>query len=193
MTSAIVLAAGSSTRMGENNKLTLPYLNSTILETVVNQIQQSKVDEIILVLGHEQEKIKELFIENQRIHFCYNSRHLSGMTTSIQTGIQSTAKDTNGYLICLSDMPFLDKNDYNKILQATTQKKEILIPFINQQKGNPVYFSKHFKPNILAHQAMNGCKEIVMANKNFVRKIFFKNNHILKDIDTQKDYSSITP
>ena len=113
------------------------------------------------------------------------------MTSSIQTGIQSASKNTSGYLICLSDMPFLDKNDYNTILQEVTNKKEILLPFYQNQKGNPVYFSQHFKLDILTHQEPEGCKEIVQKNKNSVNKVAFENDRILIDIDTQADYTSV--
>ena len=68
MTTAIVLAAGSSIRMGLENKLTLPYSSSTILETVIDQLLASDIDEIIVVLGHEKEKIKNS-LDKKRLIF----------------------------------------------------------------------------------------------------------------------------
>jgi len=190
MISAIVLAAGSSTRMGTKNKLTLPYSNNTILETVIGYLQKSNIGEIIVVLGHEERKIQELLKKNDLI-FCQNPNHLSGMTSSIQAGIRACSKASDGYLICLSDMPFLTTSDYQNILEKAIGDKKILLTYHENQNGNPVYFSKHFRAEILNHQKMEGCKEIVQKNKKFVVKIEFTNDHILKDIDTLKDYSNL--
>ena len=57
MLSAIVLAAGSSERMGDQNKLLLPYKNKTVIEHVVESIYEAGLEEIIVVVGHESEKI----------------------------------------------------------------------------------------------------------------------------------------
>lgn len=191
MVSAIVLAAGSSRRMGAVNKLTLPYSSCTILETIIIALQGSDINEIIVVLGHEREAIKALLSSYKGIVFCYNTQHLTGMTSSIQTGIKSTSKLSNGYLICLSDMPFLETDDYNSLLKNISGEKEILLPFYQNKKGNPVYFSSHFKEDILDHKERDGCKEIVQNNKTFTRKVFFDNNHILKDIDTSDEYGDL--
>lgn len=188
MTSAIVLAAGSSRRMGAMNKLILPYSSCTILETIIIELQASNVDEIIVVLGHEKEVIKTLLSPYEGLIFCYNAQHLTGMTSSIQTGVKSASKASNGYLICLSDMPFIEADDYNFILNSLSGEKEILLPFYQSKKGNPVCFSKHFRGEILDHQQLEGCREIVQNNNKNVRKISFNNDHILKDIDTIEAY-----
>ncbi len=88
-------------------------------------------------------------------------------------------------------MPFLTTNDYNKILASITGNKEIILPFYDSKKGNPVYFSKDFREEILTHPASEGCKGIVQNNENFLVKIPFENTHILKDIDTEEEFWKI--
>ena len=190
MISAIVLAAGTSSRMGVRNKLLLPFKGNTFIEHVVNQLLQSKVDEVIVVLGHEKDTVKQVLIQKELI-FTINSNYNLGMTSSIQAGIKATSKNTDGYLICLSDMPFLITTDYNKILASVSGNKEIILPFYKHQKGNPVYFSKDFREEILKHIAPEGCKGIVQNNKKFLKKILFDNTHILKDIDTEEEFLEI--
>lgn len=184
---AIILAAGTSSRMGRDNKLLLNYKNNTFIETVLQQLIQSRVDEIILVVGYEKERIKKLIL-NDDIKIVENENFQQGMTTSIKKGVASASKNTDGYLICLSDMPLLTTVDYNKIIKNVTETKEILIPVYQNKKGNPVYFSSHFKEDILKNKQMEGCKNVVGQHKKFVRKIFFENTHILQDVDTKTDY-----
>jgi len=187
MISAIVLAAGTSSRMGSKNKLLLPFKGSTFIEHIVSQLLKSTIDQVIVVLGHEQNKIKQVLTQKEVV-FTINTNYNSGMTSSIQAGIKATSKNTDGYLICLSDMPFLTTSDYNKILASISGNKEIILPFYKNLKGNPVYFSKGFREEILTHPAPEGCKGIVQNNKNFLIKVPFESTHILKDVDTEEDY-----
>ncbi len=187
MTSAILLAAGSSRRMGENNKLLLPWNNRPMIAWITEQLAHSKIDEIILVLGHEAEKVKAV-LSPFDVQFSYNPKHQSGMTSSIQAGIKTCSPDSRGYLICLGDMPRLQTTDYDTIIEQVSGKKEILAPFYRGQKGNPVFFSRHFKEEILAHTEAEGCKKIVQAHAHLLRSIPFANDHILHDIDKPEDY-----
>ncbi|RKU23879.1 nucleotidyltransferase family protein, partial [Candidatus Poribacteria bacterium] len=55
--SGILLAAGLSTRMGAPKQL-LPFGESTIVETVVDNMLGAKFDEVIVVVGHHAEEIQ---------------------------------------------------------------------------------------------------------------------------------------
>lgn len=190
MISAIVLAAGTSTRMGAKNKLALPFGKSTFIETVVDQLLASNVDEVIVVLGYEREKISNR-LYTREVLFALNTDYQIGMTSSIKTGISAASENSNGYLICLSDMPFLTTVDYNKMINSISGNKEILLPFHHNQKGNPVFFSNDFKNDLLNHHEPEGCRGVVADNKSYVKKINFDNNHILKDVDTEDDFKEI--
>ena len=52
----IILAAGSSSRMGSDNKLLLKYKNHTVIEEVLVNLQNSNIDDIIIVTGYENDK-----------------------------------------------------------------------------------------------------------------------------------------
>ena len=59
MISAILLAAGQSKRMGGENKLTKKIQGLPLIKHSINNILESSVDEIIIILGHEKEIIEE--------------------------------------------------------------------------------------------------------------------------------------
>lgn len=192
MISAIVLAAGKSSRMGAENKMLLPFKGSTVIDTVINSLEQSLVDEIIVVENHEISISQELDY-GTKVKFAINIAAAQGLTTSIQCGIKSASSTTNGYLIGLGDMPLLTNNDYNllinKFLEINT--KVILIPKFNNKRGNPVLFSSDFKEDILILKDKEGCKPIVAANDNYVTEVTFANNNCLIDIDTLDDYNRL--
>ena len=106
MLSVILLAAGESRRMGERNKLLLPFRESCFLGHIADQILAAKPDELLVVVGHEQERIREA-LANGPIQFVENPSYAEGMTTSIRAGIQAASPEATGFMICLSDLPFI--------------------------------------------------------------------------------------
>ena len=101
--SGIMLAAGLSTRMGEPKQL-LPFGHSTIVETVVDNMLSSKLDEVIVVIGHESKKVREK-IQQKPIRIVLNSHYQQGMLTSAQCGVQALSESVDAFALMLVDQP----------------------------------------------------------------------------------------
>ena len=101
---AIVLAAGFSSRMGKC-KLDLPFKSHTIIEEVLWQLSKTSVEEVFVVTGHYKNRIDNLLSNRADISIVHNPNYALGMTSSIQCGIKEAAKNSSGYLICLGDLP----------------------------------------------------------------------------------------
>jgi molybdenum cofactor cytidylyltransferase len=189
MISAIVLAAGKSSRMGAENKMLLPFKGSTMISLVIAALDLSLVEEIIVVENHETNIAQQLEY-SAKVKFVINLAAEQGLTTSIQCGIKAASSSATAYLICLGDMPLLTNNDYNILINKTLENsdKVILIPKFNNKRGNPVLFSSHFKDEILRLGEKSGCKPVVVANDNFVNEVPFPDNHCHVDIDNLEDY-----
>lgn len=190
MVSAIVLAAGLSSRMGKENKLLLPWKNKTIIETVTDALLKANLEEIIVVTGHEATKIKSLF-KNTPVKIIENQNYINGLTTSIQCGV-GYAKG-NGYMLCLADMININANEYSLLkesfeIQYRQTEKGIVLPRFKNEKGNPVIFSSYYKQTILNHKNRNGCKEIINANQEHISWVDMDTDHVLLDIDYPEDY-----
>ncbi len=189
---AILLAAGSSRRMGAENKLLLPFRGRPMIQYQVEAIQQSSRTDCIVVLGYDAEEVRAVL--PSQIKTVFNENHLTGMTSSIQAGIEVVEENAKGYMICLSDMPFLMKEDYEKIVHFFLKHIEkyprlIVQPVYQQRRGHPVIFSNYYRKELLAHSAPDGCREIVRKNKKEVRHLDMDHPNILKDIDTPEDYN----
>lgn len=85
-TSAIVLAAGMSTRMGTLKQL-LPYKNTNILNYILGQLKKSYLDQIILVLGYKHEEIKTL-VDLCGVDLIINSNYTDEMLLSLKLGLE---------------------------------------------------------------------------------------------------------
>ncbi len=195
MISAIVLAAGESKRMGKANKLFLEYQGTTILQKVLDEVLASTVEEVILVLSPEN-KLEWTNFTHPKLHIVENPDYRKGMTTTIQKGVAASLDSSKGYMICLADQVLIPTNVYNTLIEAfklqyLKNKHCILAPFFEEKKGNPILFSHTYKNEILNHQEMEGCKAIVQSNKQHLMKIPFKQDAILRDMDTPEDYQRL--
>ena len=195
MISAIILAAGESKRMGAQNKLLLPFGEKTLIENIVDTVLASQVSEVIVVLGHESARIRDV-LRNRKVRFAINLDFEEGMTTSIQTGVRTISPQAKGFMICLSDLLFIKVKEFNKLLHAfekdlTKNEYSIVLPSFQGQRGNPVIFSVSYKSAILEHRGKNGCRGVIKQNPEHVFEQVMETANILKDIDTKEDYQSL--
>lgn len=179
--------------MGKVNKLLLQYKGKTIIETTLENILASGISEVVVVTGHEAEKVKAA-IQHLSITIIHNRDFEKGMTTSIQRGIEH-AKE-GGYMICLADMFMITADEY-ALLRRTFEEnfcsnvKYIYVPRYKNEKGNPVIFSPYYKDAILEHKEMEGCKAIVQANKENIFWVDMPTDHVLQDMDYYEDYEKL--
>ena len=190
MLSAVVLAAGLSSRMENKNKLLLPYRGKTILEVTLDHLLAAGIDEVVVVTGRDAHLVGPL-LERLPVRIVHNADFALGLTGSIQRGVE--AAKGNGYMICLADMVWITPEEYALIGQHFTLQRElhpacICLPEYRGQKGNPVVFSDHYRGAIAAHRAPEGCREIVADNKENIYRVEMPTDHILRDIDTPGDY-----
>ncbi len=188
--SIIILAAGLSRRMGQADKLFLPFGSTTILEEVIANIIPLLTEELIIVtspLTHE--KIKSLNIQGVRL--VLNEDHETGMTSSIQKGVENATQ--GHYMICLGDQPKIDTATYQKLIESHLNQSDhaITLPFYEGRKGNPVIFGGVYRAAILSHTQPEGCKEIVKVNNQHINAVEVADSGVMMDIDTPEDYQLI--
>ena len=196
MISAVILAAGESRRMGKQNKLLLPIGGEALLVKLVTSVCASDVGQVIVVIGHEAEKIRGELNELP-LNFVYNPNFREGMTTSIKYGVKEVSHECDGLLICLGDMPFINTSEINKLIHAYVKNRIkgeglIVVPVFKRQRGNPVLFSIEFRNDILEHKKESGCKEVIMKNSDSVMEIEMDDEKMLLDVDTMEDYQSVS-
>ena len=190
--SAIVLAAGLSQRMGDNNKLFLDFKGKPLVAHVIDQVAQSNVHQVILVTSEISiEKIQALEIGDSQI--IINPDYQRGMTTSIQAGIENSSDKNEGYMICLGDLPLIQTETFNFLIESFSEEfrknKEIItIPTFQGKKGNPVIFSSAYRDKILAHTEPEGCRGIIEEHQKQANQVKVSDPGILNDVDTEEDY-----
>ena len=116
MIKAILLAAGQSKRMKSENKLIKLYKNKPLINYSLNVLTKSKVNKIIIVLGHQFKEVKKIIKKNKKIIFTYNKNYKKGMASSIKKGLKKVFKNDDGFIVAQSDMPFVNNFNFRKSL-----------------------------------------------------------------------------
>jgi molybdenum cofactor cytidylyltransferase len=188
---AIILAAGSSRRMGKQ-KLLLPYGDSTIIETVIQNVLQSKVDSTLVVLGADQSRIERV-IRHFPVETCYNMDHESGMLSSIMCGFRALPEDTGTVLVFLGDQPGISPGITNRVICAYNESLHgIVVPVYEYRRGHPLLVDYKYKSEIVRLDLEKGLRHLMHIFPQDVLEIEINEPGILMDIDTMEDYNNAT-
>ena len=192
MISAILLAAGESKRMVDENKLVKKYKNIPLIKHAVSNVLNSPIDELIIVLGYQKKSIEKIIGENKKIKFIANPNFESGIASSIKKGLDSLSKETEAFFICLGDMPNVNKEIYNQLINASfgNKDKEIFVPYYQERQANPILFSKKMKDEIQKIEGDFGAKKIIADNEKKVFKLSIQDKGVITDFNNINDFET---
>ena len=191
MIKAILLAAGQSKRMKSENKLIKLYKNKPLINYSLNVLKKSKVNKIIIVLGHQHKELKKIIKKNKKIIFTYNKNYKKGIASSIKIGLKKISKNDKGFIIAQSDMPFVKQSDINKICRSINSKKFLIHALKYKTRvGNPIGFDSSLIKKFKNIKGQFGAKFMVKRLKNRTNFIKTKSIKSFKDFDKASDFRS---
>lgn len=190
MTALIILAAGSSSRLGFP-KQTLLYKGKTLIEIAVEAGTKSKCNPVIAVLGASADKIKP-YLRNDLVKVIENPDWEEGMASSIRLAIQAINGDkgiTNA-IFMLSDQPFVNRSVIDSLVHKRQETgSRIVACAYNDTVGAPALFARSLFPQLLSLKGQEGAKKIIGSYPDAVTTIPFEKGRI--DIDTITDYEEL--
>jgi molybdenum cofactor cytidylyltransferase len=147
--SAILLAAGESNRMGRQKAL-LPWEGTTLLEYQLAQLAAvDQMGEIIVVTGHEPERIREVASLSPRIRIVHNHDYRAGKVGSILVGLRSAAVDTDAVMVIAVDQPRTAEVLRTIIETHAASGRPIAVPEHRGRRGHPPIFASELLPELL--------------------------------------------
>lgn len=187
MICAIVLAAGSSRRMGVQ-KLLLPFGGKTVIAQIVDQLLASSIDRVHVVVGYQGERISQA-LSDLPITIVTNAHYESGMLSSVRCGLRSLSQQCRAVLVALGDQPSITSELINQILQSfTTNEKRIVVPLYKGRRGHPILFSILHRDDVLTHYDDVGLRGILRAYPDDVYELTVSTSSVLWDMDYPEDY-----
>ena len=191
MIKAILLAAGQSKRLKSENKLIKLYKKKPLINHSLKALHKSKVNEVIIVLGHQKNELKKVIRKNKKNVFIYNKDYRKGMASSIKIGLKKVSKNNKGFIIVQSDMPFLKTSEINKIYNSIKAQKFLVHVLRNKNRvGNPIGFDISIVKKFKRIKGDVGAKFMVKRLKNETNFIKIGNPTSFKDFDNASDFKT---
>ena len=187
----IILAAGSSSRMGRPKQL-LPYNGKSLLEHTVDTANDTDANPVIVVLGANATMLDKE-INEKKVHITENTEWGEGMASSVRCGIKTLmqiAPYSDAAIIMVCDQPFVSPALLNELIAAQKNTgKAIVTSQYNNAIGPPALFHKTVFPGLLELKGDAGARKIIEKRKTDVATVSFDKGEI--DIDTEADYKAL--
>jgi len=187
---AIILAAGLSSRMGGTQKLVMPYRGQPLIKYMLTALDRSSlVSEVIVVTGHDRLAVDAICSE-QNVNTVFNQDFSKGLSASILTGVKSVESRADGILICHGDMPNISEIHIQQLCEAFIQESEkIIMPSYKGKQGNPVLWPKKYFSQLMALSGDKGAKSILHNNIEDIFEVSFADEAIMFDVDDKDTLS----
>jgi len=193
-TAGIILAAGLSTRFGRPKQL-MDLNGKPLIEWVVDACLSSRLDKIVVVLGHDAPQIASnlsLKYKDRRITTIINPQYKNGMSQSLRTGLANVMKDFPSVMFLLGDQPLVSSTLIDRLLESFWEsEKDLCVPVHKDTRGNPTLFSSKFYKHLLNVSGDIGAREIIQAHPEAVLLVEAKDPLPFFDIDTEKDLEAL--
>jgi molybdenum cofactor cytidylyltransferase len=190
--SAVVLAAGSSTRMQGRHKLLLPLGDEPVIRRTVREVLAAGPVETIVVTGSQAPEVSAA-LAGLPVALRFNPRHGEGQMTSVAAGVAALGAPAEAVMICLGDMAMLRAGDYRELAAAYAARPRgsIVVPRRDGMRGNPVVFSSALAAQAIGGDRNFGCRRLIADHPEEVYAHEPAHDRFFVDLDTPEDYARL--
>ena len=183
MISAVILAAGLSTRLGRPKQL-LRLGNKTVLEHVTDHVSRARVGEVILVLGAHRREIEQVTLDRP-VRRVFNPQYATGQGSSVAAGAAAVSPEARGILFLAGDQPLIPPEFIDQVI---TVFKETGALIVRPEAGLPAIFDISLKEELEQLTGDTGGRQLMARYRRQVVVIPGCPGLASLDIDTEEDY-----
>jgi CTP:molybdopterin cytidylyltransferase MocA len=185
--SAVLLAAGSSKRMGRPKPL-LPLGNRTVIRHCLDTIIAAGLRDIIVVVGPDGDEIAEM-LRGLPVAVAKNESPESEMVASVRIGLRALEDHASGVIICLADHPLASAETLMALVRGHRETPDkIIIPAYHGKRGHPTLFPRSVVEEVFFGDNL---RDIISRDFGRVRIIEVGDEGVVLDMDTREDYENI--
>jgi CTP:molybdopterin cytidylyltransferase MocA len=191
---AVLLAAGSGSRLGGKPKSLLELGGVPLIRRQLIALSGAGVDEVVVVLGHHADLIEPL-VQTFPVTLIRNDDPDAGQVSSQRLGLSALTGKLDAVIVALADQPLINAQDITALIGAFKKRREgasVVYPQVNGERGNPVIFSAEVREQILAGEANVGCRQWQRDHPEAVSAFVTDNRRYKVDIDTPEDLDRFT-
>jgi CTP:molybdopterin cytidylyltransferase MocA len=188
--SAIVLAAGYSSRMGKFKPL-LPIGGKTVIELTISIFKENEIHDIMVVTGYRGSQIRRA-LQDSGVTLIKNTEYDLGMFSSVKTGVNALDTDkTKAFFIMPADS-CLVRPPTVRLLAAAHEKTpgNIIHPRFGSRRGHPPLIPVSLAPVILKSDTDSSLNAILKKFEHLAVDLQVPDEHILFDMNRSEDYAT---
>jgi molybdenum cofactor cytidylyltransferase len=187
---SIVLAAGSSSRMGPRNKLLEPIGGEPMVRRVAAIALGSGAEPVIVVIGYEAPAVTAA-LHRLDVTLTLNPDYPDGLSTSLRAGLSALPSGVDGALVLLGDMPEVEGSVLRSLMAAFTGMSAICVPVRHGRRGNPVLWGRSYFPEMMELTCDSGAKPLMARHEAQLIMVEVATDSIFHDVDSPEDLERI--
>jgi molybdenum cofactor cytidylyltransferase len=193
-TAGIILAAGASVRFGQPKQL-IKLRGKYLIERVLDAALKSRLDLVVLVLGHEYQSILQALgakVSHPQLEVVINHKYQEGQSSSLKAGLVTVQKAFSSVMYLLADQPMINSNTIDLLLdQIHGSRREVCVPVFEGRRGNPTIFKRSIYEEIMMIDGDIGARNIIAKNAERVLYAKIKDPLCFFDIDSPEDLKKL--
>ncbi len=181
---ALLLAAGKSSRMGEN-KMLAEVDGRPMVARTAQRLLASRARPIVAVVGNRAGEV-DAALGKLPVERVTNPDFAEGLSTSLKRGLTALPADVDGVVVCLGDMPLIAGRDIDRLIAAFNplEGRAIIVPARRGRRGNPILWARQFFAEMMALSGDQGARKLIEEHADLVAEVEMENDAIFIDIDT---------
>ena len=185
--SAILTAAGESTRMGRPKPL-LEWRGTTLVDYQLRALLDGGASEVVVVLGHRSREVQS-YIRESGTTAVMNPDYRRGKSTSVKSGLRSVDPSADAVLLLAVDQPRTDAIIRTVIDAHAEADALITSPRYQGHGGHPLVFSASLKGELeRISEDRQGIREVFQAHRHEVNEVEIDDPMIRLDLNTREEY-----
>ena len=186
---AILLAAGESSRMGQL-KAPLPWRGTSLLEHQLRSLLDAGVQQVIVVLGHDADRLKPVVESVDGASWTLNEDYLQGKTTSLKAGVAALAgQKVSDVLLLNVDQPRSVDTVRTLLERHQASSFAITIPTHGGRGGHPIFITAQLLPELAdIEEETQGLKAVVRRHADATERFEVDDPTVLRDLNTPEQY-----
>jgi molybdenum cofactor cytidylyltransferase len=182
--SAIVLAAGTSTRFGATKQLEV-VRGKTLVQHAVD-VAWPVVDEVIVVLGHDADAVEASLELPANARTVRNRRYEEGQSTSLTAGLAACGPSSEAVVVLLGDQPGINESHVRALVIAFAETQAEILRLRFRDGPGPALLARSVWPELEALSGDVGARAILDADPERVRWVDVDEDQP-PDVDTPTD------
>jgi molybdenum cofactor cytidylyltransferase len=187
--SAVVLAAGLSSRMAGPHKMMLRVGDEPAIRRSVRAVLDSGVQEVVVVTGYQGREVMSA-LSDLPVALQPNIRYEEGQMTSVAAGVAGLTRATDAIMVCLGDMVLITAEDLRELMAVYEAHSDfsIVAPRYRGERGNPILFAAAYAPEVAAGRRLIGCRKLIQEYPDETYFHDVTHDRYSTDMDTPADY-----